>query len=85
MIEAYSTVPGKTKRLWGSSNSLPRRPDGTTDDPRLECVDVKAVKPVNTPVALQSCRKDPRLTGMVPVSDLCNGGERSLAMPPSSC
>ncbi|MGO4914638.1 EVE domain-containing protein [Pseudogemmobacter sp. W21_MBD1_M6] len=39
-------------------------PDSTTDDPRWECVDIKAVRPVPMPVTLDMCKKDPRLTEM---------------------
>lgn len=39
-------------------------PDSTTDDPRWECVDIKAVKPVKTPVTLAQIKADPRLTEM---------------------
>jgi len=40
-------------------------PDSTTDDPRWDCVDVKAVKPVETPVTLDAIKADPRLSDMV--------------------
>ena len=40
-------------------------PDSTTDDPRWECVDVRAVKPLPRPVTLADCKNDPRLTEMV--------------------
>jgi predicted RNA-binding protein with PUA-like domain len=43
----------------------PAHPDSTTDDPRWECVDIKAVKPVKTPVTLEQIKADPRLTEMV--------------------
>ena len=43
----------------------PAHPDSTTDDPRWECVDIKAVKPVKTPVTLDQIKADPRLTDMV--------------------
>ncbi|ATX66501.1 EVE domain-containing protein [Roseinatronobacter bogoriensis] len=39
-------------------------PDSTTDDPRWDCVDVKAVKPLLRPVTLQMCKADPRLSDM---------------------
>lgn len=39
-------------------------PDSKTDDERWECVDIKAVKPVKTPVTLQMCKDDPRLAEM---------------------
>ena len=39
-------------------------PDSSSDDERWECVDIKAVKPVKTPVTLQMCKDDPRLADM---------------------
>jgi predicted RNA-binding protein with PUA-like domain len=39
-------------------------PDSTIDDPRWECVDVKAVGPFPTPVTLADCKADPRLAEM---------------------
>lgn len=44
-------------------------PDSTTDDPRWECVDIKAVKAVETPVTLAGCKADPRLKDMVLVNN----------------
>ena len=44
-------------------------PDSSTDDDRWECVDIKAVKPVATPVTLQMCKDDPRLADMVLVNN----------------
>ncbi|UYV37282.1 EVE domain-containing protein [Rhodobacteraceae bacterium D3-12] len=44
-------------------------PDSTTDDPRWECVDIKAVKPVKTPVSLDQIKSDPRLADMVLVKN----------------
>ena len=44
-------------------------PDSTTDDPRWECVDVKAVAPFPTPVTLQMCKDEPRLKDMVLVNN----------------
>ena len=40
-------------------------PDSTTDDVRWECVDIRAVKPMNIPVTLEQIKTDPRLTEMV--------------------
>lgn len=40
-------------------------PDSTTDDPRWECVDIKAVAPVARPVSLEQIKADPRLSEMV--------------------
>jgi len=39
-------------------------PDSTTDDDRWDCVDIKAVRPVKSPVTLQMCKDDPRLVDM---------------------
>lgn len=44
-------------------------PDSTTEDHRWECVDIKAVKPVATPVTLADCKADPRLENMVLVNN----------------
>jgi predicted RNA-binding protein with PUA-like domain len=39
-------------------------PDSTTDDPRWECVDIRAITPLKTPVTLEMCKTDPRLADM---------------------
>jgi len=44
-------------------------PDSKTDDPRWECVDIKAVAPFPTPISLQDCKDDPRLSDMVLVNN----------------
>jgi predicted RNA-binding protein with PUA-like domain len=44
-------------------------PDSTTDDERWECVDIKAVRPLKTPVTLAMCKADPRLSEMVLVNN----------------
>ena len=44
-------------------------PDSTTDDPRWECVDIKAVGPVARPVPLEDVKADPRLEKMVLVNN----------------
>lgn len=44
-------------------------PDSTTDDPRWDCVDVKAVASMPTPVTLAMCKADPRLSAMVLVNN----------------
>ncbi len=44
-------------------------PDSTTDDERWECVDIKAVKDMPTPVTLQMCKAEPRLADMVLVNN----------------
>ena len=40
-------------------------PDSTTDDDRWECVDIKAVAPLKSPVTLEMVKTDPRLADMV--------------------
>ena len=45
-------------------------PDSTTDDPRWDCVDIKAVGPFATPVTLADIKADPRLSDMVLVKNL---------------
>lgn len=44
-------------------------PDSTTDDPRWECVDIKAVRPLPQPVTLDMCKAEPRLADMVLVNN----------------
>ncbi len=43
--------------------------DSTSDDPRWECVDIRAVKRVNKPVTLQQIKSHPRLEQMVLVNN----------------
>ncbi|MGZ2255669.1 EVE domain-containing protein [Roseobacter sp. A03A-229] len=40
-------------------------PDSTTNDDRWECVDIKAIKPVKTPITLDDIKAEPRLSEMV--------------------
>lgn len=40
-------------------------PDSTTDDPRWECVHIKAIAPVKAPVTLEMIKADARLRDMV--------------------
>jgi predicted RNA-binding protein with PUA-like domain len=47
----------------------PAHADSKSDDPRWECVDIKAVKPVVTPVTLEQIKADPRLTEMILVKN----------------
>ncbi|MGI3211180.1 EVE domain-containing protein [Roseovarius tibetensis] len=42
----------------------PAHPDSTTDDPRWDCVDVRAVQSLKRPVTLDAIKADPRLAGM---------------------
>lgn len=44
-------------------------PDSTTDDTRWDCVDIKAIGPLATPVTLEMCKGDPRLEDMVLVNN----------------
>jgi len=44
-------------------------PDSTADDPKWECVDLRAVKPLKRPVALDEAKADPRLKDMVLVTN----------------
>ena len=44
-------------------------PDSTTDDPRWECVDIRAVRALAKPVTLDMCKAEPRLAGMVLVNN----------------
>lgn len=44
-------------------------PDSTTEDERWDCVDIKAVKPVVTPVTLQMCKDMPELADMALVKN----------------
>lgn len=44
-------------------------PDSTTDDERWDCVDIKALEPLKTPVTLEMCKADPRLKDMVLVNN----------------
>lgn len=44
-------------------------PDSKTDDARWECVDMKAVQPVKTPVTLEQIKADERLSQMVLVNN----------------
>ena len=44
-------------------------PESTTDDPRWECVDIRAVRPLAKPVSLDSIRADSALSEMVLVKN----------------
>jgi predicted RNA-binding protein with PUA-like domain len=44
-------------------------PDSTSDDPRWDCVDIKAVRPFETPVTLDRIKDDPRLSDMILVKN----------------
>ena len=44
-------------------------PDSTTDDPRWDCVWIKAVKPLNRAITLDECKVTPGLEQMVLVNN----------------
>jgi predicted RNA-binding protein with PUA-like domain len=44
-------------------------PDSTSDDPRWECVDIRAVRPFGRPVTLARIRNEPRLSDMMLVKN----------------
>lgn len=44
--------------------------DSTTEDPRWDCVDIRAVKPFVRPVTLGEVKADPRLTQMSLVTSM---------------
>jgi predicted RNA-binding protein with PUA-like domain len=44
-------------------------PDPSTDDPRWECVDIRAVAPMSEPVTLDAIKREPRLAQMVLVKN----------------
>ncbi|MFD1880293.1 EVE domain-containing protein [Paracoccus pacificus] len=44
-------------------------PDSSTDDPRWECVDIRAVRPLGRPVTLDQAKVEPRLSEMVLVNN----------------
>ncbi|MAO00989.1 EVE domain-containing protein [uncultured Roseovarius sp.] len=44
-------------------------PDSKSDDPRWECVDIKAIETAKTPVTLETIKSDPRLADMVLVKN----------------
>lgn len=44
-------------------------PDSKADDPRWECVDIRAMRPLPRPVTLAECKEEPRLKDMVLVTN----------------
>ena len=44
-------------------------PDSTADDPKWECVDIMAVKPLPRPVSLDQAKQEPALKDMVLVTN----------------
>ena len=60
----------KDKAIVGIVEVIARaHPDSTTDDDRWDCVDIKAVMPLQTPVTLDMVKADPRLAEMVLVKN----------------
>jgi predicted RNA-binding protein with PUA-like domain len=49
--------------------SAEAHPDSTAEDPRWECVDIRAVEPLKRPVTLDECKAEKRLAGMVLVNN----------------
>ncbi len=47
----------------------PAHPDSTTEDPRWECVDIRAMRPLAKPVTLESIKSDSVLSEMVLVKN----------------
>ena len=44
-------------------------PDSSADDPKWECVDIKAVKPLPRPISLEQAKQEPALKDMVLVNN----------------
>jgi len=44
-------------------------PDSTTDDPRWDCVHIRAMRPLLRPVTLETCKVEPGLEKMVLVNN----------------
>ncbi|MEJ2018124.1 MAG: EVE domain-containing protein [Maritimibacter sp.] len=64
--EEWDGVRNYEKRIVGIVEVCKEvHPDSTTDDPRWECVDIKAVRPLANSVTLDMCKADPRLADMV--------------------
>ncbi|MGI3169810.1 EVE domain-containing protein [Pseudooceanicola sp. C21-150M6] len=56
----------KTREIVGIVEvCAPSHPDSTTDDPRWDCVDIRAIGPVKTPVTLDQIKATPELAQMV--------------------
>ncbi|HVG46541.1 MAG TPA: EVE domain-containing protein [Rubellimicrobium sp.] len=49
--------------------TAPCHPDSTSDDPRWDCVDVRALRPFARPVTLNAIRAEPALADMVLVKN----------------
>ncbi len=44
-------------------------PDSTTDDPRWDCVHIRALRPLARPVTMEACKAAPELAKMVLVNN----------------
>lgn len=44
-------------------------PDSTADDPKWDCVDIKAVRPLLRPLSLEQAKREPALKDMVLVNN----------------
>lgn len=47
----------------------PSAPDSSTDDPRWDCVTIRAIAPLKAPVSLETCKVTPGLENMVLVNN----------------
>lgn len=45
------------------------QPDSTTDDPRWDCVVIRALEPLKTPISLEQCKTIPGLESMALVKN----------------
>lgn len=45
-------------------------PDSTSDDPRWDCVHIRAVRPLARPVTLETCKQEPGLADMALVKSM---------------
>lgn len=60
----------KEKRVVGIVEVIElAKQDPKTDDPRWECVTIKAVKPLNQPISLDDIKNEPSLSDMVLVKN----------------
>lgn len=47
----------------------PAHPDSTAEDPKWECVDIRAISPLPRAISLEEAKAEPRLSGMVLVNN----------------
>lgn len=61
---------GRGREIVGTVEVIaPAAPDPTADDPRWDCVTLRALAPLPRPVTLAAARADPRLARMVLVTN----------------